>query len=254
MSFNLWAKPVVLVSYYDSFNKAPFNNSEKVAKLLEASFKTEQNNFDIKLCALETVFDKAYGQLEACLKNTSGIIMVLGLGESNCDFKVETMMRNLDQTFGPDNAGNNREKTAIIPEAGKALGLRYPLPQMYCALTKNERKDIEVSNNAGSFVCNNTSFQLSYHYPEIQSGFIHVPSHHCKKLEEKTQKSVENLRLMIKAAVSFLEIETDIPHKRLPVFKSELNILREESKDDTCQQEYFKRSRGIDEKRSLWIF
>ncbi len=261
-SFNLWARPVILVSYYDSFNKAPFNNSEKVARELEASLKSE-SAFEIKLCALKTVFDKSYVELEKCVKALpEKPLMILGLGEATCDLKIETMLRNEDQTFGPDNEGNNRDKTNIIPEAPKAIGLRYPLPQMYCSVAKSDRKDIEVSNSAGSFVCNNTAFQMSYYYPEIQSGFIHVPAHNCKKLEEKTKKAIEVLSAMIKTAASFLSEDLDratlTPHtsneKRLPVLKSELNILREEFKDDSCMQEYFKRSRGLDEKRSLWPF
>lgn len=247
----LWARPVVLVSYYDTFGKASFNNSERVARRLEARINQSQKAFTISLCPLQTIFDVAYGQLETCLKRLpESPVMVLGLGESNCNFKIETIMRNFDSTKAPDNAGNERKNQVIIPEASSALGLKYPLSSMYCAVDSKVRSEMEVSNNAGSFVCNNTAFQMSYYYPEIQLGFIHVPASQCRNLEPKTAAAVDNLEIMLIAGVDFLSRNSN--PNRLPTTKKELETIRARSQTlDRCQQELVKRTRGVDE-TGIW--
>ena len=245
-SFNLWAKPVVLVSYFDAFGNAPFNNSDRVAKALLARFGGPDSPIEMRLCSLETKFEKAYGQLESCYKNLEvAPTMILGLGESSCDLKIEMIMRNKDKTYGPDNGGIERNNTLIIPEAPSAIGLTYPLPQMYCALGNKERRNIVVSNDAGSFVCNNVAFQMSYYYPESSFGFIHVPASNCRKLERKTEETVSQLERMIVAAVDHLAIDP-VP-QRLPVTKNEIREARMNLMNkDQCLSEFYNRAKAFD--------
>lgn len=247
ISVEAWSRPVVLVSYFDAFGKAPFNNSEKIAGLLLKKVEAHPD-FDLKLCGLNTVFDKSTYQLEDCLRALpSAPVLVLGLGEANCNFKIETLGRNLDKTAGPDNEGNERNKTEIIPSGPGAIGLNYPLAEMYCALPANDRKEIEISNNAGSFVCNNLAYQFAHLYPDLTFGFIHVPSHHCRGLPQKDIVTLRNLEKMIQAAVKTTHFE------RLSTTKGEIRKLRDTHQDNQCLSEFYKRTKGIDEK-SLWSF
>jgi pyrrolidone-carboxylate peptidase len=245
-SFNLWAKPLVLVSYFDPFGKAPFNNSDRVARALEARFAAPDSLINVKLCSLETKYEAAYGQLESCKKNLSETpTLILGLGESSCDLKLEMVMRNKDKTYGRDNGGVERNNTVIIPEAPTTLGMTYPLPQMYCALSSKERRNLEVSNDAGSFVCNNVAFQMSYYYPEVSFGFIHVPASNCRKLEKKTEETVSQIERMMVAAVN--QIAIDPVPQRLPVTKAELRNTRARSVNkDQCLSEFYDRAKSFD--------
>lgn len=257
-----WAKPQVLISYFDAFSGSLFNNSEKVARVLEQKLNSPESPFTVKLCGLNTVFDKAYAQSDECLKALpERPLMMLALGEFGCDeLKVETMMRNMDSNTIADNDGLRRSGTEIIHGAQKFLGLRYPLPQMYCALSRGERSSLNLSNNAGSFVCNNTAYQMSLFHPEIQYGFIHVPASNCSELNQKNEKIIPMLEKMIKKGASYLlatESDEGLPHssneERLATSKDELKVLRRayEDKDD-CLREYLKRAKGFDEKRSLF--
>ncbi len=255
------AKPLVLITYFDPFNNTAFNNSERVAKALVTRTNMETSQIEIKLCILNTIFDKAYAQTEDCLKALpEQPLMVLALGESTCQLKVETIMRNIDKTRGPDNAGGERNNSRIIQEAPDAIGMRYPLPQMYCALTVSERNSMDVSNSAGGFVCNNTGFQMSYHYPEIQYGFIHVPANNCSNLTKKTDVAVGILEKMILKAVSYLSSEEKnpgLPHSsneiRLPTKKDEIKgLLRQYTNKNDCLNEYLKKSKAADEGRSIF--
>jgi pyrrolidone-carboxylate peptidase len=246
-STSLWARPIILLGYFDPFGKAPFNNSERVANLLYEKVKNNPH-YDLRLCKLETVFDKSFYELEDCLKALpEAPKLVLGLGESNCNFKTETMGRNNDRTFGPDNDGVSRSNTRILQNGPNEIGLNYPLEEMYCSLPAKDRGLVEVSNNAGSFVCNNLAYQFAEKYQDEVFGFIHVPTHNCKNLDVKTEFSVRSLETMLKtAALSNTEV------KKLSTKKREIEILRA-VKTDTCSKEFYNRTKGIDEK-SRWPF
>lgn len=247
ISAGTWARPVVLLGHFDAFGKAPFNNSTRVAQILFERTKSHPD-FELRLCPLNTVFDKSFYQFEDCMKGLDvEPKLVLGLGESNCNFKIETMGRNLDKTKGADNEGNERNNTPIIPEGPKEIGFTYPLPAMYCALSQKDRSDVDVSNNAGSFVCNNLAYQFAYNYENVEFGFIHVPANNCRGLDAKTETSVRNLELMISAAVKSTELT------RLSTKKKELEVLREANKNNKCLSEFYKRSKGADEK-GFWQF
>jgi pyrrolidone-carboxylate peptidase len=243
----LWARPLVLVGHFDPFGTAPFNNSERVAKMLFEKMK-DHPDVELRLCSLNTVFDKSFYQLEDCYKSmTLEPKMVLGLGESNCNFKIETMARNLDRTKGPDNEGNERSNSVIVKDAPREFGFNYPLANMYCALNPKDRAALEVSNNAGSFVCNNLAYQFAWLYQEAIFGFIHVPANGCRNIEEKSAQAVKNLETMILASLTSTEV------KRLSTTKKELEVLRDSSKNNKCLNEFYKRTKGADEK-GFWSF
>jgi pyrrolidone-carboxylate peptidase len=253
-SHSAWAKETVLVSHYDAFGKAKFNNSEKIAYLLKENFKNSE--IQIEICPLKTVFDKSYGELENCFKSLpQAPALVLSLGEYGCKIKAETIVRNYDFTQGPDNEGNERDGE-IIPNSKAFAGLRYPLPQMYCALPKKERNFLTISNDAGSFVCNNTAYQMNQHYPDLQFGLIHVPANHCWNLDHKNKLTVKIISTMIQSAVEFLGsqffMSPEIPHPsnelKLPILKSEISDLANSfAESNSCLYDYFKNSHGVDE-------
>ena len=247
ISTTAWAKPVVLLGHFDAFGNSYINNATEIALELVKRNK-DHPDFELKLCELKTVFDKSYYQLEDCLKALpEAPKMVLGLGEANCNIKIETMGRNLDNTKGPDNEGIERKNEIIIPGAPAEFGFNYPLPQMYCALAPKERNLLEVSNNAGSFVCNNLAYQFSYKYQDTVFGFIHVPAHNCRDISERSEVAIDLLTKMITAAVKTEETA------RLSTTKDELVLLRRQFKHDRCLSEFYKRTKGADEK-GIWPF
>lgn len=253
MSSLAWAKPTVLVSYFDPFGKAPSNNSGAVAEIMLAKVKNLNLPFELKVCEVETKFDVSFDQLKDCVNALpERPVMVIGLGETGCEMKAELMGRNLDRTKGPDNAGVERKNTPIVSGAPQAVGFNYPLADMYCALNANDRKEIAISNNAGSFVCNNLAFQTTWLETDLNFGFIHVPSHFCRDVKNKNEKIAANLLTMIARGVEKNLVNADQP--RLPVTKSELEVLRNETQNDECLKSFYKQARAWDEKTRWSIF
>ncbi len=245
----LWARPIVLVSYYDVFGKSTFNNSEVVARALDAKLGLN-NSFEIKLCPIPTSFKRGYAALENCMKALSTPpLLYLGLGEFGCTIKMETMIRNKDKNpISPDNDGEFRNQF-IIPQAPDIFSMNHPAAEMYCATPAEDRAKFVISNNAGSFVCNHTAYEFSHYYEDVPSGFVHVPANNCQNLNLLTANAVENLSLMIKAAVKTL-VESDGKGIRLPLTKNELIPLRRDQRD-LCRSEFFKRMKGSDESK-VW--
>ncbi len=244
-----WAKPTVLVSYFDPFGKSPENNSRVIGRMLEERFKQMDLSFDVKTCEVQTKFDVSFQELKDCVNSLpEKPVMVIALGETGCDLKIELMGRNLDRTKGPDNAGIERRGTPIVPGAAPAIGFTYPLPEMYCSLTTEQRSQIVISNSAGSFVCNNLAYQTALTEEDLNFGFIHVPSHTCRNLKSQNERVVSSLMTMITRG---MKVSLENPERpRLPVTKTELDILRRKT-DDSCQSSFYKAARAWDEK-SWW--
>ena len=239
VSVPLLAKEIVLVSFYDPYDGARTNNSEAVARNLKALLGN--GDFEISLCGLSTVFDKAYGELETCIRSLPRVPkMVLGLGETGCKLKLETIAQNRDQTFGPDNAGVERFSTPIIPGARSYLGFTYPIARMYCGADPGYRKKIIVSNFAGSFVCNNTAYQLAHFYPDIPSGFIHVPSSSCRGTSELTTEASVQLSRMLKEGMR------NFSASPFPTSKSDLRLLRMRTASDECENAFLRFARPVE--------
>lgn len=251
LSTGAFASPTVLVSYFDPYGGAKVNNSETVAKMLLANSRASGLPYEIKLCRVQTKFDVSFNELKNCLNALpEKPIMVLGLGETGCNLKIEIMARNLDKTFGADNAGVERKNTEIVKNAPPAIGLTYPLDEMYCSLDSTEQKNIVISSNAGSFVCNNLMYQNSWFETQYNFGFIHVPDHSCKDIAKTNPVNASKLLTMINRAVEFLGETPGVT--RLPVMKTEFERIRNEEINDKCVRSFWKSAKAFDEKR--WPF
>lgn len=231
----------VLISYFEPFGGSSVNNSELIAKALKSK------GLNSAFCRLNTVYDKSYAQLENCLRRMpQRPLMVISLGETGCQLKVESLYLNEDYNRSPDNEGNVRNHSVIVPGSQKHVSSRYPLPLMYCALSQERRNAMKISRNAGTFICNHVAFQMSHYYPEIIYGFIHVPSNRCTGNKGKVEDATNDLELMIKKAVAFLKRPADfgLPHpsndKRLPETRDEVLAARERYRgQNSCFYEYY---------------
>ncbi len=202
---------------------------------------------------MQTKFDVSFDELKDCVNDLpEKPILVVGLGETGCEMKVELMARNVDRTKGPDNAGEERRNTPIVSGAPQAVGFKFPLSEMYCALNSADRKEIAISNNAGSFVCNNLAYQTAWLESELNFGFIHVPSHFCKDVQRKNDKISNSLITMIDRGVEASLLNSVLP--RLPVTRPELEALREANQNDECMKSFYKQAKAWDEKTRWSIF
>jgi pyroglutamyl-peptidase len=103
--------------------------------------------------------------------------VVLAFGQAKRrGISLETRAQNLDDFRIPDNAGQQVLAQKIIISAPENLSSTLPLEEIFESLRK-EQIPAELSQSAGSFVCNHLFFHLQHALAKkkVLSGFIHLP-------------------------------------------------------------------------------
>jgi len=229
---NVMAKPLFLITSFDAFNGHQNNNSQKIAELI---LKKMESSFTIIHCQLPTSFQKSLKTFEDCYQSLAEKpAMVLSLGETGCNLKIEHRAINKIKVTGPDN-DEYFPRGEIMSWGEKFLGMTYPLEDMFCSLSSLEKSKIVLSKDAGTFVCNDLSYKILTHYPELSFGFIHVPSANCSNIDLLNDQSVNILSKLL------LSWDLNRSNTRsLPISKDQLTP---NWRQDVCKNEYYKRIR-----------
>ncbi len=233
---NFTAYSSVLITSFDAFSGGSSNNSRKIALKIYEQLK---DKIDISHCPLTTAYDYATEQIALCLANsTEQPKLVISLGEGGCgNLKLETVAYNWDNGWGADNIGQRRRGSQIIKGAPKSLGLNIDWSEPFCELDYNKQKSITLaSNDAQRFVCNNTMYNMSYKFPELPYGFIHVPAHQCRPSLQKIEEATEIIAQMI---IKFSEMDTQLftPYETDKISLTE----RRERSISVCEKDFLRR-------------
>ncbi|MBF0848917.1 pyroglutamyl-peptidase I, partial [Streptococcus danieliae] len=115
---------------------------------------------------------------EEIKKFSPDVVLCLGQAGGRSGISPERIAINIDDARIADNEGN-RPVDDVIREDGKAA---YFSTLPIKAMVENIKKigiNAEVSNTAGTFVCNHIMYQVLYYAEKnnlnIQAGFIHIP-------------------------------------------------------------------------------
>ncbi len=155
----------ILITAFEPFD----GKTENASFLVLRDLPERIGGYEVRKTVLPVVFGKA-----ADLVKTNGYDFVFLLGEAGRDrVTPETTARNLRSARIPDNEGNKPEHE-IIMEGGPEQ-YRTPIQvQSIVAQMKDEGYLVELSDDAGTFVCNDT-FYLVGTGNAIPVEFIHVP-------------------------------------------------------------------------------
>jgi pyroglutamyl-peptidase len=163
----------ILVTGFDPFGGDSLNSAwEAVRALPDRLGETE-------LCKLQipTVFSLAAGQVigHAERLQVQGILCV-GQASSRSSITPERIGINLRCARIPDNAGRQPQQEPVIPGGPDGLFSTVNVSAMVRAICE-AGLPAQVSNTAGTFVCNDVLYSLLYYFrhTDIQVGFIHVP-------------------------------------------------------------------------------
>lgn len=102
------------------------------------------------------------------------VVICTGLATSADVIRIETVAVNEDDSSFPDNSGVIRECSPIVPGGPRILNSTLPIGKI---LGECSRKKIavDVSSDAGRYVCNHVFYTLLNERLAIPSGFIHLP-------------------------------------------------------------------------------
>lgn len=164
----------ILLTAFDPFA------DEKINPTLEVLKKIEDNILNVQLIKLElpTVFDKSSKILEEKIKEVKpDVILSLGQAGGRSKITVERIAINIDDANIKDNEGNKPIDQKIRNDGENAYFSTLPIKAVVDEI-KKAAIPAEISNTAGTFVCNHIMYEdlyLAEKYGNIKAGFIHIP-------------------------------------------------------------------------------
>jgi pyroglutamyl-peptidase len=198
--------PVVLVTGFEPFGGEAVNPSWMAAQALHGR---EIASHRVIGAQLPTAFDRSLEALrELLLRHRPRLVICAGQAGGRTALSLERVAINVNDARVRDNAGAQPIDTPVVPDGPAAYFSTLPIKALLLALTE-EGIRAEVSQTAGTFVCNHVFYGLMHELaarPELRGtrgGFIHVPwlpgqGQPSMQLEE----IVEGLRVAIGCALT----------------------------------------------------
>lgn len=165
----------ILLTAFEPFNGEKINP----AQLLMEAMPEELAGIRIEKAVLPTEFRKSLKLLETVVLATKPqVVLSLGQAGGRSAMTVERIGINLDDARIKDNGGRQPIDEAINPTGPAAYFATVPIKAMVAAM-REAGVPAEVSNTAGTYVCNHVLYGLldllARELPASRGGFIHLP-------------------------------------------------------------------------------
>ena len=163
----------LLITGFDPFGGEKINPSWEAVKGLSDIIG------EYELCKLEipTVFGLAAQKvLEKAAEIHPDVILCIGQAGGRNAVTPERIGINMRDARIADNAGNQPLEARILADGADGIFSTVPVADMVRAI-QAAGLPANVSNTAGTFVCNDTLYTLLHHFAgtSVRAGFIHVP-------------------------------------------------------------------------------
>ena len=145
---------------------------------------------------IQSALEKAIGETKP------DVLLMLGLARGKTRLALEKVAINWLEYRIPDNSGMVQQGKPIFENAPDALFSSLPLTNIQAALKLN-CVPVELSFSAGAFLCNQVFFLARVLYPDLPSGFLHLPSDETLALSKS--EPFLPLKYQIKAVQLVLE-------------------------------------------------
>ena len=165
-----------LLTAFNAFDGDKLNASQPAL----AQLPNEIEGVPLQKLVIPTEFQKAPTLIKQAIQELRpNVVVSLGQATGRRMITVERIGVNLIDARIPDNSGNQPKDQRIVTEGPDALFSNLPTRQMVEAI-QQAGIPAELSYTAGTYVCNSVLYSTRYfcltHYPEILSGFIHLPA------------------------------------------------------------------------------
>jgi pyroglutamyl-peptidase len=195
----------ILMAGFEPFGQDKINPALEAVKILDGK---QLNGGFIICCEVPVVRYKAVDVvMEAVKKHQPDIVISIGQAAGRAEITPERIAINIDDYRIPDNEGNQVIDEAIFDNGPAAYFSTLPIKAMVESL---QLKNIpaQVSNTAGSFVCNHLFYGLQHRLvgTNIPHGFVHIPLL-PEQVKDSNQPSmplmmiVEGLAILAQAAL-----------------------------------------------------
>ncbi|MBL0426208.1 pyroglutamyl-peptidase I [Ramlibacter alkalitolerans] len=167
----------VLVTGFDPFGGSDVNPSWQAVHALHGR---QIAGHRVIGAELPTVFGASIRRLEELMReHQPRLVVCTGQAGGRGAVSLERVAINVNDARIPDNAGARPIDTAIVPDGPAAYFTSLPIKAMLQALLDAGVR-AEVSQTAGTFVCNHTFYGLMHllaqpEWQGVRGGLVHVP-------------------------------------------------------------------------------
>lgn len=172
------AAPTVLMTGFDAFGGAHTNPSWQAVQALHGR---RVRGHRLVAAQLPTVFGASLQRLdELLLAHRPELVLCVGQAGGRAAISLERVAINLDDAPIADNAAAQPVDRPVHPGAPAAYFSTLPIKAMLAEL-QAAGIEAEVSQTAGTFVCNHVFFGLMHALArqpalrQARGGFVHVP-------------------------------------------------------------------------------
>ena len=173
----------VIITGFQPFGSHKHNPSQEAVQALPESVKFNDNSATARVaklilpvCCLEAF--QVLSPLVAESLNEPFALILCGLSYPRNIISLERFALNVRDFRMPDNNGHNLDEEYIIPEGPEALRSKVPLIELNDEINRSGYA-CEISNHAGTFVCNETYYRSLFSWQEHNNCrgilFVHVP-------------------------------------------------------------------------------
>lgn len=165
----------ILVTGFDPFGTDSINPSIEAVKKLPSTL----GNAEIITLEVPTKFGES---ARVCKEKIAAIrpdyVVCIGQAGGRQGITPERVAINVDDARIPDNAGKQPLSQVIQSEGEAAYFSSLPIKAIVKGI-KEAGLPANVSNSAGTFVCNHLMYQMLHlchsEFPQMKAGFIHIP-------------------------------------------------------------------------------
>lgn len=196
----------MLLTGFDAFGGESLNPSWKAVHALHGR---RIAGHQLVAAQLPTVFDASLAELAQLLRrHKPALVLCVGQAGGRAAISLERVAINVNDARIADNAAAQPIDTPVIADGPAAYFSTLPIKAMLQALQR-EGIAAEVSQTAGTFVCNHVFYGLMHHlatrrgFKHTRGGFVHVPF-----LPEQgtpgmpLEEQVRALRVAVRAALA----------------------------------------------------
>lgn len=165
----------ILLTAFDPFGDDIINPALEAVKLVDTSLI----NADVVKLEVPTIFHRSLEVVAEAMENEKpDAVLAIGQAGGRFNLTPERVAINQDDARIMDNAGNQPVDVPIFEDGEPAYFSSLPIKAMVQFIQEADLP-AQVSNSAGTFVCNHLMYGILYHidkkHPEMRGGFMHVP-------------------------------------------------------------------------------
>lgn len=195
----------LLITGFEPFGGESINPSWELVKKLDYKI----GNFTLEKLELPTTFEGSSSILfKKVMEVNPDYIINIGQAGGRSKVSLERVAINIDDAPIPDNSDYQPIDQTIKSDGENAYFSNLPIKLIYSEL-KKEKLPIEISNTAGTFVCNHVMYEALYIKDKILSniktGFIHIP-YLPEQIEDKKEIASMDMTTMLKVVTEMILI------------------------------------------------